>query len=304
MNSITKNIILTRPNCDGICAAAICMAAIADRGPNYPYIHFVQPYTLNDILSNVTWDKSTTHLHIFDIGLNDAVIPLLDGYKEITYIDHHRGSEKYSTMFNGLHSTYISSSMLAAQWFNYEGILGPLGSVCDKMNYLQKEDPLLEEANLLRAALHTIPDIDFWTKTVHHLSHGCMPSKIPAVVAKGNIAYASRERYLNIGRDNIQYNKEIIVTDLGHNAGGYGGLVATRLSIEFNKPAFAVYSEDDSDKYIIVARAPNNHPVDLSVIMSRFGGGGHSHAAAGSFFNPEHNFNNVLAAILKINRCN
>ena len=85
------------------------------------------------------------------------------------------------------------------------------------------------------------------------------------------------------------------------NAKGYGGIVATKLAINKVKPVFILFKDDRDDVIVITSRSHRNNPIDLSIVMNKFSGGGHAMAAGGVMVG-DYTYDEVATNILNVLR--
>ena len=304
-----KHIIITHIDGDGICAAALCIQGLQQRNISQKNIKtiFTQPYKLHDLLEILISEHNVSKIHVYilDLASKNNILPLLQQFKTTVYIDHHPFSSQLKGSVKGIIDQYRSCSQLVVDYFKLDYTpLVTLGSACDKILLIHKSDPMWNETELLRTALmFNIDDHSFRHKLVNQLVTGKLPSQIKEVE---DYSFENNQRikhFIELANKNIIVDNDVCtISHMGtENAKGYGGIVATKLAINKVKPVFILFKDDRDDVIVITSRSHRNNPIDLSIVMNKFSGGGHAMAAGGVMVG-DYTYDEVATNILNVLR--
>lgn len=280
-----KHIIIAHGGGDGVCAAAIASAKL-----QCPIdLYFSQSYTIKGLIKKLlrTEQHDKTRIYILDILINASVVELLKPFNKVVYIDHHHNSIKHKGIFPGNIDQYKSSSQLASEYFSaLKNPLATLGTVCERMLIVSPTDPMLKESQMLqKAMICKYDDDDFRRYIVQQMSSGLMPSQIPKITDRNNLADNIMNRLIKQANNNIIKTKSCAIAVIHENGKGFGRQIANQLISKRDHPIFLLYPDVERNKIVILARNNSNQKnnIDLAKFMSMyFNGGGHANAAGGA----------------------
>jgi single-stranded-DNA-specific exonuclease len=305
--------ILTHRDTDGICSAALALAA-------YPKaeIEFDDPFNLVQRLRTLpNWDTAI----ILDLGIDRLLADkAVDAFREasklhkIIYIDHHLlppGITKRSLKCSGalVHKTGVSASELALNFFKplphleHIALMGAIGDYQQNTPKMRKlamkygwRTAFLEMYLLEEALEVSRGDVPYCRKIVGGLAQGLWPSEIPGLIIRVQLGMSQEVMLKEYVRKNSKKIGKgiVLVTDVPFMATGKAASHA--VFIKGAKVGIATFR--DGDWVRLSMRRDGMSKLNLNdlinKIASRVGGSGGGHAAAAGGRVPVEKFDDFL----------
>lgn len=264
--SSNSTVCIYHGNCpDGFGSAFAAWKKYGNTFDYYPANHNTEP----------PWELITDkHVFLLDFSYSkEYVIAMFQYAKVISIIDHHKSAIENLSDVLGLHKILDinkSGAVLSWEYFNKDK------PVPEFLNYIQDRDlwkfELPNSKEVTTSILSYKYDFEVWDNYLYE-------RPIPELVVEGSALYRKHIKDVN---ELIKTTKKRI-NILGYNVPianapyCYASDICDILCE--NEPFACSYYFKNNDSIYVSIRSKQNVGIDVSEIASRFGGGGHKHAA-------------------------
>ncbi|MCQ1536735.1 DHH family phosphoesterase [Methanosarcina sp. KYL-1] len=307
---ISKTLVLTHGDSDGICSGAIAKSAFPDA-----YVYFTSPVNLLDNLNDL---KSVETLIICDIAINEKHCPeIYSRLRELSeecnlyYIDHHPLPENCTYEDWYYHDPSACSSELTYRLFEdllsqdmrRIAIYGAIGDFCDNTPHIRdwvrdwdKRSLYFQAGTLIQAVLHKGKDYDFKRTLLEPLSRDRIPSRIPDLLGLARDAALNEEKIRLFVKEHVEVLKNCAYIVNTNNSISKAAIYAA----SYGQREVGVAAEHRDKKGIYDLSIRSRGKVDVNRILRtlapQFGGSGGGHPLAAGARIPDDSFEAFLRA--------